>query len=165
MKHHWRYEKILTLEQAAAKAAQLKGAGKKLVTVNGSFDIMHAGHLDTLEEAKQQGDILFVGLNSDGSIQQAKGKIRPIIPEQQRAAMLAALACVDFVVIIDAPYAEVQNVLLRTVKPHVHTNGSEYGSPETWIEWPVMQKVGAVGHVVLRRPGLATSDILKKVIS
>lgn len=163
MKHHWRYEKILTLEQAAEKASQLKDAGQKVVTVNGAFDILHAGHLDMLEESKQQGDVLFVGLNSDISILNEKGTNRPYIPEQERAAMLAALACVDFVVFVDAPYSKVQDILIETVKPHIHANGAEYGPPEKWIEWPVMQEVGAAGHAVERRPGLATSDIIQKI--
>lgn len=163
MEHHWRQEKILSLQQATQKAAQLKANLERVVTVNGAFDILHAGHLDMLEEAKQQGDVLFVGLNSDASIRTKKGVSRPYIPEAERAAMLAALACVDFVVIIDAPYNEVQNVLLRAVKPAVHVNGSEYGEPESWIEWSIMQEVGAEGHVVIRRPGLATSDLVSKI--
>lgn len=163
MQHHWRYEKILSLDASAAKAAELKAAGKKAVTVNGSFDLLHAGHLDMLEEAKQQGDVLFVGINSDASIRNKKGTNRPIIGEQERAALLAALGCVDYVVIIDAPYDDVQNILLRAIKPTVHANGAEYGTPEAWIEWPVMQEVGARGHAVARRPGLATSEVIQKI--
>lgn len=161
--HHWRYEKIITPEQATAVAQKLKEEGRTIVTVNGAFDLMHAGHLDMLEEAKQQGDVLVVGLNSDSSVRQGKGEGRPIIPELERAALLAALACVDYVIIIEAPYGEVQNVLLRTVRPQIHANGAEYGPPEQWIEWPIMQEVGAQGHAVERREGLATSDILKKI--
>lgn len=164
--HHWRYEKILSVEQAKSVAAKLREAGRKLVTVNGAFDILHAGHLDMLEEAKQQGDILFVGLNSDRSIQDGKGADRPYIPETERAAMLAALACVDYVVILDIiPYDTAQDVLLRSIHPHVHVNGSEYGAPETWVDWPAMQEVGAKPYVVQRREGLATSDIIRKIQS
>src|SRR5689334_11766824 len=104
LEHHWRTEKILTLEQAAQKSAELKAQGKKIVTVNGGFDILHAGHLDMLEEAKQRGDYLFVGVNSDTSIKNKKGEERPFIPEAERIAMLAALACVDYVVLLDFPY-------------------------------------------------------------
>ncbi len=163
MQHHWRYAKILDLATATNKAAELKAAGKKVVTVNGAFDLLHAGHLDMIEEAKQQGEVLFVGINSDASIRERKGPARPIIGEQERAALLAALACVDYVVIIDAPYDDMQDVLLRAIKPHVHANGAEYGDPSSWVEWPVMQEVGATGHSVLRRPGLATSDVIKKI--
>lgn len=163
MKHHWRTNKILPPDKTRDKASALKDAGKKLVTLNGVFDILHAGHLDMLEEAKQQGDVLFVGMNSDASVIDGKGEKRPFIPEKERAAMLAALVCVDYVIIIDAPYNEVQNELLRTIKPHVHVNGSEYGPPETWLEWPIMQEHDVKPYIVQRREGLATSDIIDRI--
>ncbi len=161
--HHWRYDKILTIERAKKVADQLRQDGKKIVTVNGAFDILHAGHLDMLEESREQGDVLFVGLNSDASVKEGKGDTRPYIPELERAAMLAALACVDYVIIVDAPYNEVHNVLIRSVKPHIHANGEEYGQPEEWVDWPAMQEVGAKGHVVARREGLATSMIIERI--
>src|SRR6478752_6097638 len=84
MEHHWRTEKILDIGQAATIAADLKAQGKKIVTVNGGFDILHAGHLDILEEARQQGDVLFVGVNSDKSIKDKKGPERPFVPQAER---------------------------------------------------------------------------------
>ncbi len=165
LKHNWRYEKILIVDEAREKALELKEQGKKIVTTNGVFDIMHAGHLDALEEYKKQGDVLFIGLNSDKSVREGKGEERPYIPEVERAAMLAALVCVDYVLIIDALYKEVQDVLLRAVKPDIHGNLDEYGEPDNWIEWPVMQEVGAQGYVCKRRPGLSTSDIIEKIKS
>ncbi|MDP3996933.1 MAG: adenylyltransferase/cytidyltransferase family protein [Candidatus Andersenbacteria bacterium] len=162
-KHNWRYDKILSLEEGGRRAEELRVSGKKIVTVNGSFDLLHAGHLDFLEEAKRQGDVLFIGLNSDKSVREGKGESRPYIPEDERAAMLAALESVDYVVIVDRLYDEVAQTLIRLIKPQVHVNGSEYGEPETWIEWPVMEEVGAQGYTVKRRPGLATSDIVKKI--
>lgn len=164
MQHHWRREKILTITEAKEKAAELKLVGRKIITVNGTFDLLHAGHLDLLEEAKQQGDVLVVGINSDLSVRAGKGEGRPYIPEQERAALLAALACVDYVVIIDAPYnGGVPKALLEAVKPVVHVNGSEYGAPETWVEYAVMRAVGAVGYTVQRRPGLATTELIKRI--
>lgn len=160
---NWRTEKMLTLKDAAEKAAALKTVGKKLVTVNGSFDILHAGHLDQLEEAKKQGDVLFIGVNSDVSVKDGKGPTRPFIPEQARAAMLAALTCVDYVIIIDAAYNKVQDILIDTVQPAVHVNGPDYGKPETWIEWPVMQKYGTVGFSVPIRNTLSTSKLVEKI--
>ena len=154
MKHHWRYDKILTLEQAAQKAEELRAQGKKIITANGGFDILHAGHLDLLEEAKQQGDILMIGLNSDASLKEGKGESRPLVGEQERAALLAALACVDYVIIIDAPYhGGVPDRLLRAVKPTMHANGAEYGPSDKWIEWPTMHELGIAGYSVERRPG------------
>jgi rfaE bifunctional protein nucleotidyltransferase chain/domain len=165
---NWRTEKLLTLEQAAAKAEELKAGGKRLVTVNGSFDIVHAGHLDQLEEAKKQGDVLFIGINSDASVREGKGEGRPYIPEHARAALLAALVCIDFVIIIDAPYDAhqpnaVPKTLLRAVKPHVHVNGPDYGAPETWLEWPVMQELGVQAYSVQKRNMFSTSDIVRKI--
>lgn len=153
--------KILTREEAARRAEELRRAGKRLVTVNGSFDLLHAGHLVILEEAKAQGDMLFVGMNSDASVQQNKGPERPIIPENSRAQMLAALACVDYVVVVDA--VEAGGVLIEAVRPHVHVNGSEYGDPAQWVERPVMERYGVTGYVCHRRPGLATSDLIEKI--
>ena len=160
---NWRMDKVLGVNEAEKLAAELKTQNKKLVTVNGSFDLVHAGHLDQLEEAKRQGDVLWVGLNSDKSVREGKGEARPLVPELARAAMLAALSCVDYVVIIDEPYDEVQDVLIRTLKPDVHVNGPDYGEVESWIEYPVMQEVGATGFTVQRRNDLSTSEILKRV--
>lgn len=158
---NWRREKILTSEQARASAQRLRRAGKRLVTVNGSFDMLHIGHLDQLEEAKQQGDVLFVGINNDAAIREAKGGTRPLIPEQARAAILAALVCVDFVVVMRGAYRdEPHGSLLPAVRPHVHVNGPDRGAQETWIEWPVMQELGIEGYKVKLRNDLSTTAIL-----
>jgi len=162
---NWRTKKFVSLEEAKKPAGKLREEGKKLVTVNGAFDILHAGHLDQLEEAKKQGDVLFVGINSDKSVRGYKGKDRPFITEQARAAMLAALCCVDYVIIIDEEAAEVQNTLLRTVQPHIHANGEEYGQVEQWIEWPVMKEVGATGCVTKKRNDFSTSALVDKIRS
>jgi len=162
---NWRVEKMLSLEAARKKAAELKQAGNKLVTVNGSFDILHAGHLDQLEEAKQQGDVLFVGVNSDKSVSDEKGENRPLISERARAAMLAALQAVDYVTIVDEGYDTVPDVLIKIVKSDVHVNGPDYGEPDTWREWPVMREVGAQGYVVKKRNDISTSEILDQAIN
>lgn len=160
---NWRIKKIVSLEEAKKTAAKLREEGKNLVTVNGAFDILHAGHLDQLEEAKRQGDVLFVGINSDKSIHGYKGNDRPFITEQARAAMLAALCCVDYVMIIDADAAEVPKLLLRTVQPQVHANGEEYGKAKQWIEWPVMQEIGTTGYAIRKRNNFSTSSLIDKI--
>ena len=163
-KTHWRNEKILTPEEAAQIAFKLRSEGQRLVTVNGSFDLLHAGHLDQLEEARKQGDALFVGLNVDQAIAEAKGPSRPLIPEEARAAMLAALICVDYVVFMTGSYSEEpMKSLLENVKPHVQVNGPDYGSPETWVEWPTMKKYGTQGYTVEKRNDFSTSSIIKKI--
>lgn len=164
MQHHWRYEKILPLTDASRVIGQLKAAGKKIVTVNGSFDLLQAGHLDILEEAKQQGDVLVVGINTDESIRGGKGAGRPIIPQEQRAAMLAALACVDYVTVMEGAYAdEPHGSFLPAIQPDVHVNGEEYGPLDSWVEYPVMRTLGIAPYQVRRRPNLSTTEIITKI--
>lgn len=153
--------KILALESARQRAGVLRGEGKRLVTVNGSFDLLHAGHLVILEEAKAQGDVLFVGLNSDASVKQYKSAERPVVPQDLRVRMLCALSCVDYVVLLDAVEAGAE--IVRLVQPHVHVNGSEYGPPAQWVEYPVMCELGVAGYTCQRRPALATSDLIQKI--
>lgn len=164
MENNWPYNKIVSLEEAAIKAAQLKSEGKKVVSINGSFDILHAGHIYILREAKAQGDALFVAINSDNSVRDGKGPNRPFINEKDRAAMVAAMEVVDYVIVIDCSYNELPNIFIRAIKPDIHVNGSEYGPVESWVDWPAMQEVGAQGYQVERQPGLATSDLVKKII-
>lgn len=162
--HHWRYDKILPLSDAAKKSEEMRATGKTIVTVNGSFDLLQAGHLDFLEEAKQQGDILIVGINTDESITTKKGASRPIIPQEQRAALLAALICVDYVTIMTGAYNdEPHGSFLPAIQPHIHVNGEEYGPVESWVEWPIMEKLGIRPYQVKRRPNLSTSEIIEKI--
>jgi rfaE bifunctional protein nucleotidyltransferase chain/domain len=162
--HHWRYEKILSLADAAKKAEELRTAGRKIVTVNGSFDLLQAGHLDFLEEAKQQGDVLIIGINTDKSIQDKKGPDRPIVPQENRAALLAALMCVDYVTVMEGAYDdEPHGSFLPAIKSHIHVNGEEYGPVESWVEWPVMNALGIAPYQVKRRPNLSTTEIIEKI--
>ncbi len=164
MEHHFRYEKILTLEQGREKAEELRKEGKTIVTLNGSFDLLHAGHLDILEEAKQQGGILIVGTNTDESIRNKKGSSRPIMSQENRAALLAALACVDYVVIMEGAYdEEPHGSFLPAIRPNIHVNGEEYGPVESWVEYPVMKELGIAPYQVKRRPNLSTSEIIEKI--
>ena len=160
---NWRTNKIITLERAVALAEIFRSQKNIIVTLNGSFDILHAGHLDQLEEARRQGHVLFVGINSDASVREGKGDARPFVPQEARVALLAALICTDYVIIIDEPYNRVPEVLIKAVKPTVHVNGYDYGRPERWIEWPIMQQVGAKGYTVKRRNLISTSDLVKKI--
>jgi D-beta-D-heptose 7-phosphate kinase / D-beta-D-heptose 1-phosphate adenosyltransferase len=139
----------------ASLAANARAKGKRIVTINGSFDILHNGHLYILNEARQRGDVLIVGLNSDASVRSYKGADRPIVPERQRAEMLLALRMVDYVHIFDEldPIA-----FLREVRPDVHVNGSEYG--EQCIEAETVLRCGGRLHIVGRIPGLSTSRLI-----
>jgi D-beta-D-heptose 7-phosphate kinase/D-beta-D-heptose 1-phosphate adenosyltransferase len=94
-------DSILTLEQAILRFGRGKRNGRRVVFTNGCFDLLHPGHVRSLEHARSLGDALIVGLNSDASVKQLKGEGRPVIPEHERAEILAALECVDGVVIFD----------------------------------------------------------------
>jgi D-beta-D-heptose 7-phosphate kinase / D-beta-D-heptose 1-phosphate adenosyltransferase len=141
-------------------ATTLRAKGKRLVTVNGSFDLLHGGHLHILHEARQQGDVLIVGLNSDASVRAYKGPSRPIVPEGRRAEMLLALRMVDFVHIFDEtdPIA-----FLTALHPDVHVNGAEYG--EHCVEAETVRRAGGRIHLVGRIPELSTSNLIDSLNS
>lgn len=142
------------------KVAALKAAGKTIATLNGSFDLLHAGHLHIIYEASQVADILIVALNSDSSIQRYKDIKRPIIPLEYRLQMMSALAFVDYVTWFDEtdPIA-----LLKKIQPHVHVNGAEYG--HECMEAETVKAHGGSIHIVNLVPNLSTSLILKKIAS
>jgi len=131
-------QKIKTQNEITQLAMQETQAGKTLVTTNGSFDILHYAHANLLQKAKNEGDLLIVLLNSDGSIKRNKGPLRPIISEKERALMLAALQVVDYVVLFekDDPLA-----LLKQIKPQIHVKGGSFiperikQEQETLREW------------------------------
>jgi D-beta-D-heptose 7-phosphate kinase / D-beta-D-heptose 1-phosphate adenosyltransferase len=141
-------------------ATTLHAKGKRIVTVNGSFDVLHNGHLYILNEARQRGDVLIVGLNSDASVRSYKGPERPIVGERRRAEMLLALRMVDYVHIFDEsdPIA-----FLKEVNPDVHVNGSEYG--EHCIESETVKRGGGRIHIVNRIPGISTTGVLESLQS
>jgi rfaE bifunctional protein nucleotidyltransferase chain/domain len=117
--------KIIPPAELAEKVASLRRSGKKIATLNGSFDLMHAGHLHIIHEASKAGDILIVALNTDRSIQEYKSPQRPIIPLQYRLEMMSALGFVDFVTWFDETDPR---QILSVIKPDVHVNGAEYGA-------------------------------------
>ena len=140
------------------KAQELKRRGKTLVTLNGSFDLMHAGHLQILYQASLQGDLLIVALNTDRSIQAYKSPERPIIPLEYRLQMMAALEMVDYVTWFDETDPR---EVLKKIQPHVHVNGAEYG--ENCIEAETVRSHGGRIHIVGLVPGLSTSQIMQKI--
>ena len=144
----------------AQLAATLRAKGKRIVTINGSFDILHNGHLHILNEARKRGDVLIVGLNSDASVRSYKGASRPIVPERRRAEMLLALRMVDYVHVFNEPDPI---AFLKELRPDVHVNGSEYG--ENCIERETVTRGGGLIHIVNRIPGLSTSRLVDAVQS
>jgi D-beta-D-heptose 7-phosphate kinase/D-beta-D-heptose 1-phosphate adenosyltransferase len=139
-------------------AARLRALGQRIVTINGAFDLLHAGHLHILREARRQGDVLIVGLNADSAVRASKGPTRPYVGEHDRARLLLALRDVDYVHIFPEP---VPMPFLEVIRPDVHVNGSEYG-PDC-IEAPTVRAGGGRVHIVERLPDLSTSDLVARV--
>jgi rfaE bifunctional protein nucleotidyltransferase chain/domain len=155
-------EKIKSLDEIIKIVAEARKEGKKIVTTNGSFDLFHAGHVELLEKAKEKGDILIVGVNSDKSVRVYKKKPgRPIIPETYRAELLAAIMYVDYVFIFDDLNP---NPWLEKIRPDVHANSAEYGAK--CIETEVLEKYGGKLFLVPREDiPLSTSAIEAKIKS
>lgn len=139
--------------------AALRQDNKTIATLNGSFDLMHAGHLEMIYQASLQADILIVALNTDRSIKEYKSPLRPIIALEYRLRMMAALEMVDFVTWFDE--TDPRQILMR-IKPDVHVNGAEYG--ENCIEAEVVRAHGGKIHIVQLVPGLSTTQIIKKIV-
>lgn len=154
----WLQRKLVEPDSLEETAQRIKGEGKTIATLNGSFDLLHAGHLFMIHQASLQADRLFVLLNSDGSIQKYKGSHRPIVPLKYRLEMVAALEFVDFI----SWFEETDpRAVLEKVRPDVHVNGVEYG--ESCIEAETLKKIGARLHLVERIDTLSTSNLIEKI--
>jgi len=149
-------EKIISLLEGERMASEAKKKGKKVVTLNGAFDILHKGHRKIIAEAKEQGDVLIVAVNSDESVRKNKGENRPLNNEKARASMVASFDEVEHVIVFSE---ETPIPLLEKIKPDVHVNGSEYG--EDCIEAPTVRKNGGRIHVVQLLEGFSTSKMLE----
>ncbi|OHB17100.1 MAG: hypothetical protein A2544_01045 [Candidatus Zambryskibacteria bacterium RIFOXYD2_FULL_43_10] len=152
-------QKILSPTELGEVVANLKKQGKKIVTKNGAFDLLHVGHVHMLEASKALGDILVVGVNSDSSIKQYKSDTRPIISENDRAEMVAALACVDFVTIYNEP--DPRN-FLKMIKPDIHTGPGDF-KVESMLETPTVEKGGGKVVIIPRTPHESTTNIIKRI--
>jgi len=150
--------KVIHPDQLNQRVEELRSDQKKIATLNGSFDLLHAGHLQMIFEASQMGDILIVALNTDRSIQQYKNPKRPIIPLEYRLQMMAALQFVDYVTWFDETDP---CQILSIIKPNIHVNGAEYG--DNCIEAETVRSHGGKIHIVQLVPGLSTSSLLKKI--
>lgn len=151
-------KKRIDPENLREKAKELKALGKRIVTLNGSFDLMHAGHLQIIFEASQQGDILIVALNSDSSIKKYKSEKRPIIPLEYRIQMMSSLSFVDFVTWFD----ETDPIeFIKKVSPDIHVNGADWG--KDCIEAGIVKEIGATLHIAQFVQGLSTSQIIEKI--
>lgn len=154
--------KLLPFALLKEEIQREKAAGKRIVWTNGCFDIVHAGHVTYLERAAALGDILVVGLNSDASVRLGKGPNRPIVPEDQRAKLLAALRCVDYLVIYDEP-SPVE--LIRQLAPDIYAKGGDYNIDTiNQPERRLMESLGGRIELLPGVPGISTSVIIENVL-
>ena len=149
----------MTTEQTVERVQAWRRAGKRIVFTNGVFDLLHPGHVRYLQQARALGDALIVGINSDRSVQAIKGLERPITPEDERAEIVAALACVDGVVVFDE---DTPQQIVEALQPDVLVKGAD------WAEDAIVGRdiVEARGGRVVRIPveqGYSTSSIIDKI--
>lgn len=155
-------EKLVDWPTLLAVRGRARAAGRTVVWTNGCFDLLHPGHLASLAAARALGDVLVVGLNSDASVRVNKGPLRPILVQYERAAMLAAVECVDYVIVFDEQTPE---AALAKLKPDVHCKGAEYAPPHGR---PVPERAvvegygGRVAYLPLV-PGLSTTDLIARI--
>src|SRR5690606_25450960 len=149
-------DKILKLELLLEKVEQWKKEGKRIVFTNGCFDILHLGHIDYLEKARNLGDILIVGINTDASVQKLKGETRPVVNEYPRARMLAAMAFIDAVTFFDqdTPYE-----LIEAIIPDILVKGNDYTVENIVGSDIVIQNGGKVATIDLVE-GFSTTKII-----
>ncbi len=155
-------EKLVTLSRLMGVVQRAKSEGKKVVWTNGCFDIMHVGHILYLEKARSLGDMLIVGLNSDASVRASKGPARPIVVESQRAKLLTAMTCVDYVTIFDE---QTPIKLLEALRPDVYAKGGDY-TMDT-INQDERRLVESYGGEIALMPGvegMSTTNLIEKIL-
>ena len=152
------YSKIISLEKAEEFRKNLKG--KKVVFTNGCFDILHPGHISYLFQARQEGDLLWVGINSDQSVEKLKGPGRPVNHESSRSLLMASLFFVDYVTIFphDTPVE-----LIGLIRPDIHVKGGDY-TPEKLPEYPVVRSYGGEVRILPYIEGNSTTGIIEKIL-
>lgn len=149
--------RILDRNRLIARVAIARKRGACVVLANGCFDILHVGHVRYLEGARALGDLLVVGINSDEQVRALKGEGRPLVPERERAELVAALRVVDFVTIFQEPTVE---ALLRAIRPDIHAKGTDY-TEESVPERDVVRSLGGRVAIVGDPKQHSTSEMLK----
>ena len=150
---------LIPAERIEDFCAALREAGQQVVFTNGCFDILHAGHVRYLNEARAQGDCLVLGMNSDESVRRLKGPERPINSELDRAEVVGALKSVDYVVLFGEQTAE---SLIAKVRPAVYVKGGDY-TLDTLPEAKIVQSYGGRVHFVKMVEGRSTTNVIKKI--
>jgi D-beta-D-heptose 7-phosphate kinase/D-beta-D-heptose 1-phosphate adenosyltransferase len=152
--------KVVSLKELLSIRAQLRREDKKVVFTNGCFDILHRGHVDYLAKAKSLGDVLIVGLNADDSVRKLKGDARPIVEQEDRAAVLAALASVDYVCVFEE---ETPAELIRAIVPDILVKGGDWGVNEI-VGRDVVEGAGGMVRTIEFLPNRSTTKIIEKIV-
>ena len=156
------HTKQLPWPELLARREAHRVAGETVVWTNGTFDLLHPGHINSLQAARQLGAVLIVGLNSDASVRSYKGPSRPILTQDERAVMVCALECVDYVLIFEEPTPE---VALAKLKPDIHCKGAEYAPPHgrPVPEADLVRRYGGRIEFLPLVPGISTTELLKRI--
>ena len=153
--------KIMAREEGASRVAAIKASGKKVVFTNGCFDLLHMGHVDYLEKARNLGDFLVVGVNTDASVSAIKGPFRPVSPEISRTRVLASLGFVDMVILFDE---ETPLKLIETIKPDILTKGNDY-TVENIVGADFVLNLGGRVETIPLVEGFSTTNFVKRILS
>jgi len=151
--------KMRAVDEVLIEIAVRREAGQRIVFTNGCFDVIHAGHVGYLREARAQGDVLIVAINSDEQVSRLKGPGRPVNTLADRAIVLSELQCVDYVVPFDTPTV---HDLLRAVRPDIYVKGGDYRREEV-REYDLIRELGIDIRLLAHRPGLSTTEVLRRV--
>ena len=152
---------VVSLQEAVTIREKLRAEGRTVVLTNGHFDLLHVGHVDCLQRAKALGDVLIVGLNSDASTRLLKGEKRPIVPQEERAQLVAALQCVDYVIIFEERTAE---RLIAALKPEVYAKGGDW-TVENLPEAKAVAERGIRVEILPQVPSRSTTDIIETILA
>lgn len=153
--------KIKNIEEMKAIVRQMRSAGRKIVFANGCFDLLHVGHIRYLQNAKALGDLLILGINGDAGVAALKGNGRPLQCAEDRAEMLASLACVDYVLLFDDPTVD---GILKVLQPDIHAKGTDY-SVESVPERETVRSYGGKVVIAGDPKDHSTQDLIKTILT
>jgi D-glycero-beta-D-manno-heptose 1-phosphate adenylyltransferase len=153
-------ERVLTLVELEALRPAWSDGGQRMVFTNGTFDVLHVGHVRYLQAARSLGDLLVVGINSDVSARGYKGPGRPVVPQDERAEIVAALRCVDYVTIFDEPTAE---HLVAALRPDIYVKGGDYDGTKPLPEAEIVRAYGGEVRIIPYVAGRSATELIERM--
>jgi D-glycero-beta-D-manno-heptose 1-phosphate adenylyltransferase len=154
-------EKIKSIEELKGITSRMRSNGRRIVFVNGCFDLLHAGHVRYLQHARELGDALILGMNSDACVQKLKGEGRPLQSENDRAEILASMDCVDYVLVFNEPTVD---SILMELKPDIHAKGTDY-TEDSVPERATVLAYGGQTAIAGDAKNHSTRDIIKTILN